>query len=63
MKTILSGEEISREMNISRIADKSQQRTNVWLRGQREEGCSSTGYFSKMKFYLFVYNIYLFIYI
>lgn len=49
MKTILSREKISREMNVSRISDKSQQRTNVWLQGQREEGCSSTGYFSKMR--------------
>lgn len=47
MKKILSGEEISREMNISRIADKSQQRTNVWLRGQRKGGRSSIGHFSK----------------
>lgn len=37
METILSGEEISREMNISRTADKAKQRTTVWLREAREK--------------------------
>ena len=43
MKTILSREEISREMNSSRIADKGQQRANMWLPGQRKEDVQALG--------------------